>query len=114
MLGMLYLTGLRVPRDQAQAMMWFSRSVAQCNQYVQFSIEHQNTLRLVPVMLTVTRLPYHTSRFFKAHSLPRSSTDLHIDRKRRQKLQAKRIALDHKADDHEEAQSQCGMVIGRM
>lgn len=43
MLGMLYLTGLRVPRDQAQAMMWFSRSVAQCNQYVQFSIEHQNT-----------------------------------------------------------------------
>lgn len=41
MLGMLYLTGLRVPRDQAQAMMWFSRSVAQCNQYVQFSIEHQ-------------------------------------------------------------------------
>ena len=72
MLGMLYLTGLRVPRDQAQAMMWFSRSVAQCNQYVQFSIEHQNTLRLVPVMLTVTRLPYHTSRFFKAHSLPRS------------------------------------------
>ena len=87
MLGMLYLTGLRVPRDQAQAMMWFSRSVAQCN---------------------------HTSRFFKAHSLPRSSTDLHIDRKRRQKLQAKRIALDHKADDHEEAQNQCGMVIGRM
>ena len=84
MLGMLYLTGLRVPRDQAQAMMWFSRSVAQCNQYVQ------------------------------AHSLPRSSTDLHIDRKRRQKLQAKRIALDHKADDHEEAQNQCGMVIGRM
>ena len=66
MLGMLYLTGLRVPRDQAQAMMWFSRSVAQCNQYVQFSIEHQNPLRLVPVMLTVTRLPYHTSRFFKA------------------------------------------------
>ena len=100
MLGMLYLTGLRVPRDQAQAMMWFSRSVAQCN--------------LGPVMLTVTRLPYHTSRFFKAHSLPRSSTDLHIDRKRRQKLQAKRIALDHKADDHEEAQNQCGMVIGRM
>ena len=46
MLGMLYLTGLRVPRDQAQAMMWFSRSVAQCNQYVQFSIEHQNTLRV--------------------------------------------------------------------
>ena len=74
MLGMLYLTGLRVPRDQAQAMMWFSRSVAQCNQYVQFSIEHQNTLRLVPVMLTVTRLPYHTSRFFKALCLDPAPT----------------------------------------
>ena len=87
---------------QAQAMMWFSCSVAQCNQYVQFSIEHQNTLRLVPVMLTVTRLPYHTSRFFKAHSLPRSSTDLHIDRKRHRMLREKRMALGHKADDHEE------------
>ena len=41
-------------------------------------------------------------------------TGLHIDRKRRQKLQAKRIALDHKADDYEEEQNQCGMVIGRM
>ena len=99
---------------QAQAMMWFSCSVAQCNQYVQFSIEHQNTLRLVPVMLTVTRLPYHTSRFFKAHSLPRSSTDLHIDRKRRQQLREKKVALGHKPDDHEEEQNQGGMVIGRM
>ena len=35
-------------------------------------------------------------------SLPRSSTGLRIDRKRRQKLQARRIALGHKPDDHED------------
>ena len=54
------------------------------------------------------------SRIFEEHSLPQPGVGLHIDRKRRQNLQAKRIALGHKADDHEEEQNQGGMVIGRM
>ena len=113
-LGKLHLTGQGVTRDQAQAMAWFSHSAAQGNQYAQFFLEQQNDLRPPSVMLAVTRLLCHMSRLFEDRSLPRSDTGLHIDRKRREELLAKRIALGHKPDDHEEAprQDMGGMTIG--
>ena len=114
MLGKLYLTGQGVAQDQAQAMAWFSRSAAQGNQYAQFFLEHQNSLRPPSVMLAVTRLLYHMSRIFEDHSLPHSSTGLQVDSKLRRKIQAKKIAMGHKPDDHEEEQNQGGMVMGGM
>ena len=102
MLGKLCLTGQGLPRDQAQAMMWFSRSAVQGNQHAQFFLEQRNNLHQPSVMLAVTRLLYHMSRIFEDHALPRSGTGLHIDRKSRQKLMEKRIAMGHKPDDHEE------------
>ena len=114
MLGKLYLTGQGVAQDQAQAMAWFSRSAAQGNQYAQFFLERQNSLRPPSVMLAVTSLLYHMSRIFEDHSLPRSSTGLHVDSKLRRKIQAKKIAMGHKPDDHEEEQNQGGMVMGGM
>ena len=95
-------------------MAWFSRSAAQGNQYAQFFLERQNSLRPPSVMLAVTSLLYHMSRIFEDHSLPRSSTGLHVDSKLRRKIQAKKIAMGHKPDDHEEEQSQGGMVMGGM
>ena len=114
MLGKLYLTGQGVTRDQAQAMDWFSRSAAQGNQYAQFFLEHQNDLRPPSVMLAATRLLYHMSRIFENHALPHSSAGLHVDRKLRRKIQEKKIAMGHKPDDHEEEQTQGGMVMGGM
>ena len=114
MLGKLYLTGQGVTRDQAQAMDWFSRSAAQGNQYAQFFLEHQNDLRPPAVMLAATRLLYHMSRIFEDHSLPQSSAGLQVDRKLQRKIQEKKIAMGHKPDDHEEEQSQGGMVMGGM
>ena len=114
MLGKLYLTGLGVTHDQTQAMDWFSRSAAQGNQYAQFFLEHQNDLRPPSVMLAATRLLYHMSRIFENHALPHSSAGLHVDRKLRRKIQEKKIAMGHKPDDHEEEQSQGGMVMGGM
>ena len=87
-------------------MVWFSRSAALGNQYAQFFLERQNDLRPPSVMLTVTNLLYHMSRIFEDHSLPRSSAGLQVDRKLRRKIQEKKIAMGHKPDDHEEAQSQ--------
>ena len=113
-LGKLYLTGQGVDQDQAQAMAWFSRSAAQGNQYAQFFLERQSDLRPPSVMLAVTRLLYHMSRIFEDHSVPHSSTGLQVDSKLRRKIQAKKIAMGHKPDDHEEAQSQGGMVMGGM
>ena len=112
MLGKLYLTGQGVTHDQTQAMDWFSRSAAQGNQYAQFFLERQNDLRPPSVMLAATRLLYHMSRIFENHALPHSSAGLHVDRKLRRKIQEKKIAMGHKPDDHEEEQSQGGMVMG--
>ena len=114
MLGKLHLTGQGLPKDQAQAMVWFSRSAAQGNPYAQFFLEQQNNLRPPSVMLAVTQLLYHMSRIFQDHSLPRSSTGPQVDSKLRRKIQAKKIAMGHKPDDHEEEQSQGGMVMGGM
>ena len=114
MLGKLYLTGQGLPQDQAQAMAWFGRSAAQGNQYAQFFLERQNDLRPPPVILAVTHLLYHMSRIFENHSLPRSSTGLQVDSKLRRKIQAKKIAMGHKPDDHEEEQNQGGMVMDGM
>ena len=113
MLGKLYLMGQGVTRDQAQAMDWFSRSAAHGNQYAQFFLEHQNDLRPLSVMLAASRLLYHMSRIFEDHSLPRSGTVLHVDRKLRRKIQEKKIALGHKPDDHEETfqQDMGGMTM---
>ena len=110
LLGKLYLTGQGVTRDQAQSVDWFSRSAAQGNQYAQFFLERQSDLHPPSVMLAATHLLYHMSRIFENHSLPQSSAGLHIDRKRRQQLREKRIALGHKPNDHEEEQSQ-GMTM---
>ena len=102
MLGKLYLTGQGMTHDQTQAMNWFSRSAAQGNQYAQFFLERQSDLRPPSVMLAVTRLLYHMSRILEDYSLPQSGASLHIDRKRRQQLREKKVALGHKPDDHEE------------
>ena len=113
MLGKLYLTGQGVTHEQTQAMAWFSRSAAQGNQYAQLFLNRQNDFHPPSVMLTVSRLLYHMSRIFEDHSLPRSSTGLHVDSKLRRRIQEKKIAMGHKPDDHEE-KNQGEMVMGGM
>ena len=51
----------------------------------------------------VVRMLHHMSRIFEDNSkLDQIHRGLQIDRKRRRKLQRKRLAMGHKADDHEE------------
>lgn len=57
------------------------------------------------VMLSMTRLLHHMANIFRDNSLPQSGTGLtHVDRKLREKMREKRIAMGHKEDDHEEQQ----------
>ena len=52
---------------------------------------------------TVVRMLHHMSRIFEDSSkIDQIHRDLQIDRKRRQELQRKRLAMGHKPDDHEE------------
>ena len=67
-------------------------------------LNRRDSLTEPQLMLAATRLLYHMGRIFQDNSLPQTGAVQHIDRKRRQKLQAKRIAHGHKSDDHEEYQ----------
>ena len=52
---------------------------------------------------TVMRMLHHMSRIFEGNSkIDQIHRGLQIDRKRRQELQRKRLAMGHKPDDHEE------------
>ena len=51
----------------------------------------------------VVRMPHHMSRIFEDSSkMDQIHRGLQIDRKRRQELQRKRLAMGYKPDDHEE------------
>ena len=108
-LGKLYLD----KQDQTQAHYWFSQSAAQGNEYAQFFLDRWDNLKPPSVMLSVSRLLHHMGRIFQAQMpSPTIPGGIQIDRKRLAQLREKKVAMGHKADDHEEqAQSQT-MAMG--
>ena len=98
-LGKLYLDR----QDEGQAHYWFSLSAAQGNEYAQFFLNRWNDLKPSSVMLSVTRLLYHMSEIFQDNSVPpQAPVGQQVDRKLRIKIREKKIAMGHKANDHEE------------
>lgn len=54
-------------------------------------------------MLAATKLLHHMGRIFRDNSVPpQNPAGIRIDSKRRRRLTEKRMAIGHKADDHEE------------
>ena len=101
-LGKLYLMGEEVAQDREQAYSWLSESASQGNEYAQFLLDHFNDSHRPNVFLAVTKLLHHMGRIFQDNSIPPSPpASQQTDRKYRQKLQQKRIAMGHKTDDHE-------------
>ena len=102
-LGKLYLLGQDVPQDRDAALKWFSQSAAQGNQYAQYFQDHINEFQSPPLAASVIRLLYHLADIFREQE-PRLSVGpiRFTDKKLRRKIQAKKIAMGHKPDDHEE------------
>lgn len=102
-LGKLYLLGHDVKRDREQAKEWLTHSAAQGNEYAQFFLDRFDQFRDPSVMLAATKLLHHMGRIFRDNSVPpRNPAGMRIDSKRRRHLTEKRMAMGHKADDHEE------------
>ena len=102
-LGKLYLLGRDVPPDREQAKEWLIRSAVQGNEYARFFLDRFDQFRDPSVMLAATKLLHHMSRIFQNNSVPPSNpAGIRIDSKRRRRLMEKRMAMGHKADDHEE------------
>ena len=102
-LGKLYLLGRDVPPDHKQAREWLIRAAAQGNEYACFFLDRFDQFRDPSVMLAATKLLHHMSRIFQSNSVPPGNpAGIRIDSKRRRRLMEKRMAMGHKADDHEE------------
>ena len=107
-LGKLYLCGQPgMPRDKEKAVPLLEAAAAQGNVYAQFLLEHLDSFRDPDVVLAATRLMHHLSKIFQEDYRKTSggSGMGHMDRKRRRKLQEKRMAQGHKKDDHEPQQT---------
>lgn len=102
-LGKLYLQGKEVHQDREAAKQWLELSAAQGNQYAQFFPDRFNDFRDPSILMSTTRLLHHMSRIFQNNSQPPTNPNgIRIDSKRRRRLQEKRMAMEHKRDDHEE------------
>ena len=114
-LGKLYLIGEDVARDREQAYRWFWESASQGNECAQFFLDHFNESRKPNVLLSATKLLHHMGRIFQDNSIPPYPPgSQRADRKLRQKIRQKKIAMGHKPDDHEEEQNMGGMTMGGM
>lgn len=116
LMGKLYLMGEGVEQDEDTAYEWFQAAAEQGHTYAQFFVdrmEQQGQLVSPSLLLSATRLLHHMGNIFR-DSAPQDSTTRapHIERKRLQKLRAKKIALGHKPDDYEEEQTMDGMTMG--
>ena len=112
-LGKLYLTGEDVIQDRELAYRWFWESASQGNEYAQFFLDHFNDNHSPNVLLSATKLLHHMGRIFQDNSIPPCPPgSQRADRKLRQKIRQKKIAMGHKPDDHEEKQNMGGMTMG--
>ena len=115
LLGKLCLMGDGVEKDEEAAYQWLRAAAEQGHIYAEFFVERmeQGWTASPQLMLSTTRLLHHMGNIFWDNTpAPPASGGPHIDRKRLQKLRAKKIALGHKPDDHEEQQQSWGMSMG--
>ena len=102
-LGKLYLLGQEVQVDREEALRYFAQAAAQGNTYAQYFIDHQDHFSGAAAGTAVLRMLHQMSRIFCENAAqPAIYAGMQIDKKRRRRLQEKRMAMGHKADDHED------------
>lgn len=101
-LGKLYLLGKEIPQDRDAAIHWFTLSAAQGNEHAQYFLDHRNDFRGPSAFTCATQLLHHLGRLFQDRTQRAPIRGIAItDRKLRRRIQEKKIAMGHKADDHE-------------
>ena len=99
-LGKLYLMGKDVEQDREEAYRWFEMSAGQGNPYAQFFLDHFGETQSPHLLLTATRLLRQLGQIFQENSVPPVPPgSQRTDRKLRQKIRQKKIALGQKPDD---------------
>ena len=102
-LGKLYLLGQEVQADREEALRYLVQAAAQGNTYAQYFIDHQKDFSGAAAGTSILRMLHQMSRIFRENAAqPAIYAEMQIDKKRRRRLQEKRMAMGHKADDHED------------
>ena len=112
LLGKLYLGGDGVPQDKDAAYDWFQKAQAQGHDYAGFFMDRIERPEPPNVLLSATRLLYHMGKIFQGSAPAPQNSGVQIDRKRLAKLRRMRMAAGHKADDHEQEQTNNTMSMG--
>ena len=109
LLGKLYLMGEGIPKDKEAAQYWFSVAEQNGRAYAGYFLdrmERQEDLPPPNILLSATRLLHHMGSIFRDNvPRPTTPTGIQIDHKRLQRLRAKKMAMGHKWNDHENEQS---------
>ena len=99
-LGKLYLMGKDVEQDREEAYRWFEMSAGRGNPYAQFFLDHFGETQSPHLLLTATKLLRQLGQIFQENSVPPVPPgSQRTDRKLRQKIRQKKIALGQKPDD---------------
>lgn len=102
-LGKLYLLGYEVDRDEETAVQWFKLSADQSNEYAQWFLDHLHEFDGPSPAECVVQLLHHMSRVFQQNQR-QNAMRMEVDRKLRQQIREKKIAMGHRPDDHIESQ----------
>lgn len=99
-LGKIYLLGKDTLRDQETAVRWLTLSAEQGNEHAQYLLNHMNDR--LSILSSATRLLHHLSGIFQEQaSRGPARTPTLTDRKLRQRIREKKMAMGHRPDDHE-------------
>ena len=101
-LGKLYLQGEEVGQDQEAAEYWLTQSANQSNSFAQFLLDHRQ--RDPSILLCTVKLLHHMSSIFWETLPPPNPAGGHVESKLMRRIREKKIAMGHKADDHEDYQ----------
>ena len=104
LLGKLALMGEGVPKDMDAAYEWFAAARANGHAYAEFFMKRMECGEQEPpsVLLSATRLLYHMGDIFRDNAPAPAANGVQNDHKRLQRLRAKKMAMGHKWNDHED------------
>ena len=100
MLGKLFLFGKDVEQDKKLAVEYLQKSAEQGNEYAQYLLDHMDDFYNQSLALMTSRFFHHVSHIFQSQ-MPLSNYPLAgTERKLKQKIMQKKLAMGHKQDDH--------------
>lgn len=106
LLGKLLWEGRDIPQDKEEAFYWLTQAADQGHKAAQFLLQQRDSPSPPSLLLSITRLLHHMGRIFEDRTHATASPHgQHVDRKLRQHIREKKLAMGHKADDHEEYHS---------